>query len=151
VRLLRLSAGLLPLARPHARFAPVYVEDVASAFVRSLTDRATFGRTYELCGPDILTLEQIVRAAAAAARVRCRVVALPDFLARLQALMLGLLPGKPFSLDNFRSLTIDSVCRESGFAQLGIEPQRMAAILPTYLGEPYYPGRLNRLGVSAGH
>jgi NADH dehydrogenase len=146
-RLLRLSGGLLPLARPRARFAPVYVDDVARAFVRALEDRAAVGQTYDLCGPDVLTLEQIVRAAAGAAGSRCHIVRLPDFLARLEGLVLGLLPGKPFTLDNFRSLTIDALCGENGFAQLGIEPQRMAAVLPTYLGETTLPARLNRFRV----
>lgn len=135
LRLLRLGAGVLPLARAHARFAPVYVEDVAEAIGRALTSRAAIGRTCELCGPDILTLAEIVRAAAAAAGVPCHIVALPDFLGYLEAVLLGLVPGKPFSLDNFRSLSIDSVGRENGFAELGIEPQRMAAVLPTYLGD----------------
>ncbi len=145
LELLRLSGFALPLARARARFAPVYVDDVAAAFVRALSDRSTFGNTYELCGPDILTLEQIVRTTSAAAGVRCRILALPDFVARLQALVLGLVPGKPFTLDNFRSLTLDCVCRESGFARLGIAPQRMTAILPTYLGELSPSARLNRL------
>ena len=48
---------------------------------------------------------------------------------------MGLLPGKPFSLDNFRSLSIDCVCREDGFAPLGIRPQDMLAVLPAYLGD----------------
>ena len=148
VGLLRLAAGVLPLARAHARFAPVYVGDVAAAFVSALRDRSTFGRAYELCGPDVLTLEQIVRAAAAAAGERCRILALPDVLARLQALVLGLVPGKPFTLDNFRSLTLDSICRENGFAPLGIEPQRMAAVLPTYLGSLTVAARLDRLRAS---
>ncbi len=143
-RLLRLAGGWLPLARARARFAPAYVGDVARAFVHALSDRATIGRTYELCGPEVLTLERIVRAAAAAAGVRCRIVRLPDFLARLQALALGMLPGKPFTLDNFRSLTSDSLCTEDGFARLGIEPRRMAAVLPTYLGGMTLPGELNR-------
>jgi uncharacterized protein YbjT (DUF2867 family) len=145
VRLLRLSGGLLPLARARARFAPVYVDDVASAFVRALADRTTFGQTYELCGPDVMRLEELVRAAAAVAQVRCHIFGMPDFLARLQGLVLGMAPGKPFSLDNFRSLTIDSVCRENGFARLGLEPQRMAAILPTYLGELSFAARLEQL------
>ncbi|MGH8260935.1 MAG: complex I NDUFA9 subunit family protein [Steroidobacteraceae bacterium] len=147
VRLLQLGGGLLPLARPRARFAPVYVGDVARAFVQALGDRATVGRTYELCGPDVLTLEQIVRETAAAAATRCRIVPLPDFLARIEALVLGRMPGKPFTLDNFRSLTIDSLCREDGLAHLGIEPQRMAAVLPTYLGDMRLSDRLNRFRV----
>ncbi|HEY2591785.1 MAG TPA: complex I NDUFA9 subunit family protein [Steroidobacteraceae bacterium] len=143
-RLLRLSGGWLPLARPRARFAPVYVGDVARAIVRALGDRATVGRTYELCGPDVLTLEQIVRASAAATRHSCHIVRLPDFLARLQGLVLGLLPGKPFTLDNFRSLTVDSLCTEDGLGALGIEPRQLAALLPTYLGTMDQPDQLNR-------
>jgi uncharacterized protein YbjT (DUF2867 family) len=143
--LLRLSAGFLPLARARARFAPVYVEDVASAFVRALRNRAMFGQTLELCGPDVLTLEELIRASAAAAHVPCHILRLPDFLGRLQGLALGLVPGKPFSLDNFRSLTLDSVCHENGFARLGIEPQRMEALLPTYLGTLSTPAYLDRL------
>ncbi|MGH8219910.1 MAG: complex I NDUFA9 subunit family protein [Steroidobacteraceae bacterium] len=143
-RLLALAAGWLPLARARARFAPVYVGDVARAFVRALDDRTTVARTYELCGPDVLTLEQIVRASAAAAGVRCHLVRLPDLLARLQGLALGLVPGKPFTLDNFRSLTLDSLCTEDGLGALGIEPRRFAAVLPTYLGDMREPDELNR-------
>lgn len=134
LRLLRLGAGFLPLARASAKFAPVFVEDVAAAFTAALTDRGTIGRTLELCGPDILTLADIVRSSAAAAGERCHILALPDSVGRIEAALLGLLPGKPFSLDNFRSLSIASVCGASGLAALGIEPRRMAAVLPTYLG-----------------
>lgn len=134
LRLLRLGGGVLPLAKAHARFAPVYVEDVVEAFARALDERATIGRSYALCGPDVLTLEQIVRASAAAAGVPCHVLALPDALGRLEALLLGLMPGKPFSLDNFRSLGLDSVSADNGLVALGIEPHPMAAVLPSYLG-----------------
>ena len=58
---------------------------------------------------------------------------LPDVLARVQGVVMGLLPGKPFSLDNFRSLTRDSICRENGCAALGIVPRPLLAELPLYL------------------
>ena len=131
--LLRVSGGILPLARANARFAPISVLDVAEAFTRALTAPATAGATYELCGPEVLTLEQIVRLTARSARLPCHIFKLPDLLARLQGVVMGLLPGKPFSLDNFRSLTVDSVCRENGCAALGIEPRPMLAELPLYL------------------
>src|SRR5690606_29768479 len=83
-RLLRLSAGFLPLARPHARFAPIYVNDVAEAFVRALADRSTIGQTYELCGPDVLEFRELVETIAAAARLPCHIIPLPDALARMQ-------------------------------------------------------------------
>jgi NADH dehydrogenase len=80
-----------------------------------------------------MTLEEIVRLTARVARLPCRIVRLPDTLARLQGLVMGILPGKPFSLDNFRSLTVDSVCHEDGCHKLGITPRAMLAVLPTYL------------------
>ena len=131
--LLRLSAGVLPLARAGARFAPVSVFDVVEALLRSLDGHGSAGETYELCGPQVLTLEEIVRLTARVARLPCRIIPLPDVIARLQGLVLGLLPGKPFTLDNFRSLTLDAVCREDGCRRLGIEPRPMLSLLPTYL------------------
>jgi NADH dehydrogenase len=141
--LLRVSAGVLPLARSQARFAPVYVGDVADAFVRALDDRGSFGETYELCGPEVLTLEQLVRMTAAVAQLPCHILRLPDVLGFLQAAVLGLIPGKPFSLDNFRSLSIDAVCTQDGFARLGISPRHMMAELPFYLGPFTGPTELN--------
>jgi uncharacterized protein YbjT (DUF2867 family) len=132
--LLRLSGGFLPLARAGAKFAPVSVEDVTQAFRRALTDKTTIGQTYELCGPQTMTLEHLVRITAAVAGIRCTILRLPDFIAWMQAVVMGLLPGKPFSIDNYKSLTIDSVCRENGCAKLGIRPEPMLAVLPTYLG-----------------
>jgi NADH dehydrogenase len=142
--LLSLSLGLMPLARTKTRFAPIFVNDVAEAFLRSLTNRKSYGESYDLCGPQTKTLADIVRLTARAAHLRCLIVPIPDFLARLQALILGLLPGKPFSLDNFRSLTVDSVCKENGCEKLGITPQRIEGILPLYLGPNAPQGRLSR-------
>ncbi len=141
--LLRLSRGLLPLARPNARFAPVYVGDVADAFLRALRDRSTAGQTYELCGPDVMTLRQLVRMTAEAAGLPCHIIPLPNFLGRLQAFVMDFVPGKPFSTDNYKSLTIDSVCRENGFERFGISPTPMAAILATYLGAESLQARLD--------
>jgi NADH dehydrogenase len=131
--LLRAGHGVLPLARPNARFAPIYVNDVVDAFMRSLTDRSTIGRSMELCGPDVMTLEQIVRLTAQVAGLPCHVIPLPNFIAATQAVVMGMLPGKPFSSDNYRSLTVDSVCKHNGCAALGLQPARMEAVLPGYL------------------
>lgn len=132
-RLLRWSP-ILPLPQMSARFAPVYVEDVTTAFVKALEDSATFGRTYELCGPDIYSLEEILRFILRELRLRRLIVSLPLFVGQVQAWISDyLIPGKPFSLDNLRSLSVANVCNENGFGELGIEPARMAAIAHTYL------------------
>jgi NADH dehydrogenase len=141
--LLRIGAGFLPLARARARFAPVWVGDVAAAFVAALDTPASAGHVYELCGPQIVTLEELVRITAREAGLKCHVLPVPDALGWLQAAVLGLLPGKPFSLDNFRSLRLDSLCREDGLRALGIAPESMAGVLPTYLSSPL-PARLSR-------
>ncbi len=141
--LLRISGGLMPLARSQARFAPAYVGDVAEAFVRALDQRDSLGQTYELCGPEVLTLEDLVRMTAAVAQLPCHLLRLPDALGRLQAALLGMLPGKPFSLDNFRSLSVDSVCTQNGFGSCGISPRHLLAVLPFYLGPFTAPTELD--------
>ncbi len=132
-RLLRLTFGVLPLARARARFAPLHVNDVSEAYVRALGDRTTIAQSYELCGPEVLTLEEIVRRTAAAAGLPARIIALPDALARIQAALFDFVPGKPFSTDNYRSLAIDSVCREDGCARLGIHPTAFDAAMASWL------------------
>jgi NADH dehydrogenase len=132
-RLLRQTLGLLPLARAGARFAPIYVGDVTAAFSQALRGGATSHRSYELCGPEVLTLEQIVRVTAQAAQLPCHIYRLPDALARTQAAIMQLLPGKPFSTDNYRSLLTDSVCQRDGAGQLGLATASLGALAPTWL------------------
>jgi uncharacterized protein YbjT (DUF2867 family) len=134
--LLHVGMGFLPLARARARFAPIYVLDVVEAFMRALHRYDTSGQTYELCGPEILTLEEIVDRTAHVAGLPHLIVPLPDALGRAQAAILDWVPGKPFSSDNYRSLTIDAVCREDGCARLGIVPRPMSEVLTTYLERP---------------
>jgi NADH dehydrogenase len=139
-RLLRASYGFMPLARSRALFAPISVVDVAEAYMRALSSHQSAGRTYELCGPDNLTLEETVRLTARIAQLPCHILRLPDALGRLQGVVLGLLPGKPFTLDNFRSLTRDSVCQSDGCRELGIRPLSMLAEVPLYLApQPEFP------------
>jgi uncharacterized protein YbjT (DUF2867 family) len=141
--LLRITP-LLPLARAGAKFAPVYVGDVVAAFARALEDPATIRRTYELYGPQVLTLAQIVRYTARHARLRRAVLPLPDALGRLQALAMDFVPGKPFSTDNYLSLLLDSVGGIDGLYQLGIEKTSIDAIVPDLLHPSGRQERLDR-------
>ena len=144
-RLLRVLPAF-PLPQAEARFAPVFVEDVAQAFVAAIDNSDTHGRTYQLCGPDIFSLAEIVRFVSWTLGRKRLVVPLPHWLGRVQA-WVGeyLLPGKPISLDNFRSLSEASVCSDNGFGSFGIEPQSLGAIMPTYLARGGRQGRLARL------
>ncbi len=132
-QLLRLPAPVMPLARAGTRFAPVYVEDVAEAIARCLDDDATVGRTYQLFGPRVMTLAEIVRYTRDLLGLSRWVVGLPDALGALQAAVLGLVPGKPFSLDNYRSLALDSVGTQSGLEALGIAPTDIDTVMPRLL------------------
>jgi NADH dehydrogenase len=131
--LLRL-APVLPLARASTKFAPVYVGDVVEAFRRCVNDQRGIGEVYELYGPDVFTLGEIVRMTAQQLGLRRMVVPLPDFLGRLQAFVFDFVPGKPFSSDNYRSLLTDSVGGIDGLHRLGIVPTPVSAILPDILG-----------------
>ena len=133
--LLRLSPPLFPLACAGSQFAPVYVHDVTEAFVRALDDDNLIGKRLELCGPGTYSLQQLVQYTAQVIGRNTRVIGLPAFAARIQARLLGLVPGKPFSIDNYYSLQRDSVCKEPAFATLGITPRSVEAIVPTYLSD----------------
>lgn len=124
---------VLPLACPRSRFAPAYVKNVVEAFARCLPDHHTWGRTYQLCGPKVYTLREIVDFILTITARRRLVIGLPDALARLQARVFEYFPGKPFSVDNYLSLQLDSVCTENGFVALDIVPAGMEAMAPRYL------------------
>lgn len=133
-KLLKFAPFLFPLACPDARFQPVHVEDVVRAFVAALDNHKTFESRYSLCGPKVYTLREIVEYIARLLGRRTRVIGLNDTLSLFQAAALDFFPGKPFSLDNYRSLGVDSVCRD-GFPKIfEITPTALESVAPSYLG-----------------
>jgi len=123
---------ILPIAGGKTRFQPVYVGDVADAFVAALENPDTRGKIYELCGPQVYFLQQLVEYASALSGHPRPVIDLPGVLARLQASLLGLLPNPPMSRDNLRSLQVDSVS-DGRLAFPAWHPQPLEAVAPTYL------------------
>jgi uncharacterized protein YbjT (DUF2867 family) len=134
-KLLRLSPMVFPLPTPDTRFRPVYVNDVADAFIHTLTERHTFGQAYELCGPRTYSLRELVEYTARTSHHGRKIIGLSDGLSRLQARLLGALPGKPYSYDNYLSSTVDSVCQRDDLRALGIEPTGLETIVPGYLSD----------------
>ncbi|MCF7990693.1 MAG: complex I NDUFA9 subunit family protein [Thiohalocapsa sp.] len=138
--LLEVTPLVFPLACPDARFAPVWVGDVAEAMARSIDDPQSIGRRYDLCGPRVLELEKIVEYTAERIGRKILLAGLNDFGSRLQARVFEYLPGKPFTRDNYLSLQTPSVCGEhNGLLELGIHPTDIEAVVPTYLGAPAHP------------
>jgi NADH dehydrogenase len=142
--LLKLTPAVFPLACPNSRFAPVYVGDVAEAFCLALQDETTFGQRLELCGPASYTLKQLVEYTRDTLGLQRTIVGLGDGLSKLQARALGLMPGKPFSMDNFYSLQHDSVCSNNALPELGIAPVLIDAIVPGYIAARTMRGHYNR-------
>jgi uncharacterized protein YbjT (DUF2867 family) len=149
-RLLSAIPLVFPLARPNARLQPVLVDDVVDALVQSLHGSAAYRETYELGGPEVYTLREIVSLTAKLTRHRRWIIGLPDFLGRLQALFMDFVPGRPFSTDNYKSLKIDSVCRENGLSRLGIKAHSMAGSARLYLGAQEDNARLSQNRAAAG-
>jgi uncharacterized protein YbjT (DUF2867 family) len=141
--LLRITP-VLPLARADAKFAPVYVGDVAAAFARAIVHPHTAGHVYELFGPRVITLGDLVRWTAELTGKRRWILPLPDALGFVQAAIGEWLPGKPISRDNFRSLKLDSVGTEDGLAALGIVSTPMDVIMPPLLRGENRQRRLDR-------
>lgn len=135
---LQALAPVVPLAGADARFQPVWVEDVAQALIHCLEDPATIGQTYELAGPEVLTLAELVRLAGRASGHVRPVLPVPLGVGRLQARVLGWLPGEPMlTADNLKSMSVPNVATGQlpGLAALGVaSPASVRAVAPTYLG-----------------
>lgn len=126
-RLLRITP-IMPLACPNARFSPVFVGDVVQAMADSILDSRSYGQKIDLCGPRVYTLREIVEYTAKVCGLKRLVIGLPNSLSYLQAQVLEFVPGKPFSLDNFHSLSIDSVCEKPPLGTTTLE-----SVAPGYL------------------
>ena len=141
---LQRALPVLPLAGAATRFQPVWVGDVVQSVLRCLQDLRTpldrvAPRVFELCGPEVYTLKELVQIAARASRGRARpVVALPGWLGRLQATLMELAPGEPvMSRDNLDSMRCDNVGSGAvpGLAALGISAAPLLPLAMTYLAQ----------------
>ena len=127
---------MLALGGIHARFQPVYVGDVAQAFVQALDDPAAVGKVYELIGPHVYTMRELLHLAGAYSGHSRPVIGLPDPLARLQAFMLEHMPGGPLmSRDNLDSMKSDNIASAHYPTPAGWHPTPLEAVAPDYLGQ----------------
>jgi uncharacterized protein YbjT (DUF2867 family) len=141
---------VIALACAQARFQPVYVGDVAHAFLRALDDDRTHRQRYALCGPRVYTLRELVAYVGELTGYRRPIVPLGAALGTLQAGVLELLPGKLMSRDNLASMRVDSVC-DGGFpAVFGMQPTALEAIAPTYLAPAARRDRFSGLRAQVG-
>jgi NADH dehydrogenase len=148
--LARLSPALPLIGGGRTKLQPVFVGDVAKAVQAALTGTAAPGSTYELGGPEIMTLKEVMQRVLAYTMRRRLLVNLPFPIAKLQGALLQLLPNPPLTLDQVRLLQTDNVVSEEAKREartlegLGIEPVAVEAVVPDYL-EQYRPrGQFSR-------
>ncbi len=153
---LSMFAGVLrklpffPLGFGQARFQPVWVADVADAFVDSMGNPDTYGQAYDLVGPRIYTLRELVDYTAQLVGSTARVVPLSEGWAYLQAGLMWLSPKPLMSPDNLRSMQVDSVCDGTCNPPAHWRPTALEAIAPTYVAHNTPKGKLDGFRYRAG-
>lgn len=138
-------APILPLACPGSQLQPVYANDVAAVIAASLDDPDTWGKTFELAGPRRYTLKELVQWTAKTIGKRRLVIGLPRPLSAAMALVMNLVPGKPLSWDNYKSLQTDNVSSKNDFAYFHIVPRSIDLVVPDYLTGSIRQRRLQSL------
>lgn len=139
------SAPVVPVLRSATRFQPIYVADVASAIVAAIADPARFGgKTFDLGGPDIISMGELVRWIAAAIDRHPAIIDLPDSVGAMIASM-GFLPGAPITLDQWRMLQTDNIVGSGaeGISAFGIEPTPLVSVAPDWLVRYHRHGRFS--------
>ena len=143
---------VLAVGGAEARFQPVWVEDVAAAMLAALqamqAARHSGAQRFDLVGPEVFTLRQLIRFAGAAAGHARPIIALPAKLAYLQAWAMEFLPGSPLSRDNLDSMRVDNVSPAA--FPFGIQPAAMASVASRWLAGESHHGRLDVLRMRAG-
>lgn len=133
--LARMSPVLPLIGGGHTRFQPVYAGDVAQATLAALGNPSAESQTFELGGPEIMTLKEVMQFVLRETRRRRLLINLPFGLAKFQAAFLGLLPKPPLTLDQVRLLQSDNIVTPgaAGLAELRVTPTTVEAIVPAYL------------------
>jgi NADH dehydrogenase len=133
-------ARLLPvlplIGGGRTRLQPVYVEDVAEAVARILADPRTIGQTYELAGPRVYTLRDLVGYTLRVIGKRRLLMPVPFTVAEIQAWLLEFLPNPLLTTSQVDLLKADSVASGimPGFPELDIRPSAIEDVVPTYIG-----------------
>jgi NADH dehydrogenase len=139
---LNMFAGLiarlpaLPVFGPTARLQPIFVDDAAEAATAALRDPRKFGgKTFEIAGPEVLTMLELNRRIAAAQGRERTFFELPDSVSSAFASATGWLPGAPLSADQWALLKAGNVAGGSlpGLAELGIVPKPLGLFLDRWM------------------
>ena len=146
----RISPVLPLIGGGTTRFQPVYAPDIAEAVARSVDGEVAGGQVYELGGPNVLTFKECMEELLTIIERKRFLVPVPWWLAELQASILGLLPNPMLTPDQVTQLrshnvvSADAINAARTFAGLGIQPQSIGTILPSYLWRFRAAGQFQR-------
>ncbi len=135
----RISPALPLIGGGNTRFQPVFVGNVAAAIAQAVDGNAKGGMVYELGGPEVETFEQLLRFVLATIERKRLLVPVPFFVAKMKAALLQYMPTPPLTPDQVELLRVDNVVSDAAKAEgrtlqgLGIEPELIEAIVPSYL------------------
>ena len=118
--ILKWYIGYFPLACADSKMAPVYVGDLIEKMVTAVDDPTSFGKRYSVCGPEVFSLQQILELIISTMGYSSRILPLGKGLSKVQATVLRNLPGKLFTMDNYRSLQTDSVCEQGNHCKTSL-------------------------------
>ena len=124
---------VVALAKPNAKFQPIWVEDVASCFVNALENIDTFDKSYELGGPTVYTLRELVQSVMDILGKQRPILGLNDRLSMAQAFAMEFLPIKLMTRDNVKSMALDSVTQQPIAIELNVIATPLEAVVPEYL------------------
>jgi uncharacterized protein YbjT (DUF2867 family) len=142
-RLIKLLPVIL-LAKPMAKFQPVWVEDVAQCVVASIENTRTYGQTYPLAGPTVYTFKALIQLIMDTLGIKRPIIGLSDGLSYAQAFVMECLPVKLMSRDNVKSMSVDSVSDAPFPEVFNIKPTALEAVIPEYLLEKNARGTYDR-------
>lgn len=138
------NAPVVPIIGGDTRFQPVYVADVGKAIARAALDPGTFGgKTYELGGPEVMTMAQINHWIARTTNRNRQFVTVPDAAASLLASLTGWMPGAPITSDQWKMLQSDNLASTGakGLSAFGVDPTPLAAVATAWLVQYRKHGR----------
>ena len=143
-QLLKLPTPVFFLPSPNTQFAPVNVNDVSTAFVNALEDVNTYGQEFSCCGPKIYSMRELIELIKIGLGSTRKVVNLNNTLSKLSASILGILPSKPFTTDNYLSMQVNSTCKNNGLLKLNINPRSLESELNNILHNDNINQRLSQ-------
>ncbi|OYY48147.1 MAG: epimerase, partial [Methylophilales bacterium 28-44-11] len=141
---------VIMLAKPDAKFQPIWVEDVSSCFVNALENPDTYSKTYELGGPQVFTFRELIQKVMSILSVSRPIIGLSDKLSYLQGFAMEFLPVKLMSRDNIKSMRVDSVTGQMLAPELGVSLMPLDAVVPEYLTNATPRGAYDAFRSAAG-